>query len=251
MNDNHEIPRLTRLTAILTLLQSKKLLTATQIADKFGMSKRTAYRDIKALEESGVPIFTEEGKGYSLMEGYNLPPIMFTEQEANALITASVLIEKNKDQSLIDNHNLAISKIKAVLRYSNKDKATYLSERMAYFKNYKREITSDNLAIIQVAITNLNLIKIEYLSLGKGEKTQRIIEPQALYHSRENWILIAWCHLRKDYREFRLDKILSVQQVNKKFKDRDFNLHAYFQEVMQRYQEESFNKKYQNKHKNK
>ncbi|HIP49548.1 MAG TPA: YafY family transcriptional regulator [Lutibacter sp.] len=238
MNENHQIPRLTRLTAILTLLQSKRLMTATEIADKFGISKRTAYRDIKALEESGVPIFTEEGKGYSLLEGYYLPPIMFTEHEANALITASALIQKNKDQSLIDNHSTAISKIRAVLRYSNKDKATYLSERIAYFKNYKREITSDNLAIIQIAITNLQLLKINYLSIGKSEKTQRTIEPQAIYHSKENWILIAWCHLRNDYREFRLDKIISIQQLTEQFSDRGFNLYAYFQEVMLRYQKE-------------
>ena len=243
MKENHEIPRLTRLTAILTLLQSKRLLTATEIAAKFGISKRTAYRDIKALEESGVPIFTEEGKGYSLMEGYNLPPIMFTEQEANALITASVLINKNKDQSLIDNHSLAISKIKAVLRYSNKDKATFLSERIAYFKNYTREITSDNLAVIQLAITNLQVLEITYQSIGKGERTKRTIEPQAIYHSKENWILIAWCHLRNDYREFRLDKIISIKQLVEHYKSKNFDLHTYFQEMQLHYQKKENNKR--------
>jgi len=235
MKDNHEIPRLTRLTAILTLLQSKRLLTATEIATKFNISKRTAYRDIKALEASGIPIFTEEGKGYSLVEGYTLPPIMFTEQEANALITASAFISKNKDKSLIDNHNTAISKIKAVLRYSNKDKASLLSERIAHFKNYKREITSDNLASIQLAITNLHLLQITYISLGKGEKTQRMVEPQATYHSNENWILIAWCQLRNDYREFRLDQIQSIKQLTQNFSSRNFNLQNYFDEVMNRY----------------
>ena len=114
MTDTNKIPRLSRLTAILTILQSKRIITASEIASKFDISKRTAYSDIKSLELSGVPIYTEEGKGYSLMEGYTLPPIMFTEQEANALITAEQLISKNKDKSLVNNHSNAISKIKAL-----------------------------------------------------------------------------------------------------------------------------------------
>ncbi|WP_299289594.1 HTH domain-containing protein [uncultured Mucilaginibacter sp.] len=79
-----EISRLSRLIALLTQLQSKRLLTATEVSKKFDVSVRTVYRDIKALEQAGVPILMEEGKGYSLMEGYRLPPVMFTESEANA-----------------------------------------------------------------------------------------------------------------------------------------------------------------------
>lgn len=84
-------PRLIRLTAILTQLQSKRIVTAKDIAEKHNISIRTVYRDIRTLEQSGIPIITEEGKGYTLMEGYRLPPVLFTEEEANALITA----EKN------------------------------------------------------------------------------------------------------------------------------------------------------------
>ena len=78
MKDN-DTKRLSRLTAILTQLQTKRLLTATALADKFGVSVRTIYRDIRALEQAGVPILTEDGKGYTLMEGYRIPPVMFTE----------------------------------------------------------------------------------------------------------------------------------------------------------------------------
>ena len=95
MIDN-DTKRLTRLTAILTQLQSKKLITANKLAEKYGVSNKTIYRDIKALENAGVPIVTQEGKGYSLMEGYQLPPIMFTEDEANGLITADLIIQSNK-----------------------------------------------------------------------------------------------------------------------------------------------------------
>ncbi len=228
MAQSNEIPRLSRLSSILTLLQSKRIITATEIADKFHISKRTAYRDIRALELSGVPIYTEEGKGYSLVEGYTLSPIMFTEQEANALITAEQLISKNKDKSLVDNHSNAISKIKAVLRHSKKEKAEILSERIAYFANYSKETTSDSLSTIQMAITDLKLIKIKYHSIGKDEITQRIIEPQALYHTSENWIMIAWCRMRNDFREFRLDKIQTIETLGEQFTSRDFKLMDYF-----------------------
>ncbi len=187
------------------------------------------------MELSGVPIYTEEGKGYSLVEGYTLSPIMFTEQEANALITAEQLIFKNKDKSLVDNHSNAISKIKAVLRHSKKEKAEILSERIAYFANYSKETTSDSLSTIQMAITDSKLIKIKYHSIGKDEITQRIIEPQALYHTSENWIMIAWCRMRNDFREFRLDKIQTIETLGEQFKSRDFKLMDYFRQVYENY----------------
>ncbi len=131
MNEN-ETSRLSRLTTILILLQSKRLLTATELSKKFNINVRTVYRDIRALEEAGIPICTEEGKGYSLMEGYTLPPVMFTESEASALITAEQHILRNKDVSLIKNYTEAIIKIKSksVFRYDLKDKADFLSKRI-------------------------------------------------------------------------------------------------------------------------
>ena len=107
-----EKPRIARLTAIITHLQSRGLTTARMLSEKYGVSIRTIYRDIRTLEQSGVPIVTEEGKGYGLVDGYQLPPIMFNEEEANALITAEQFILRNKDQSLIDNYTSAITKIK-------------------------------------------------------------------------------------------------------------------------------------------
>ncbi len=86
--DDTNIKRLTRLLALLTYLQSKRMVTAPELAQRFSVSVRTIYRDIRALEQAGVPIGTEEGKGYFLMDGYRLPPVQFTEEEANALITA-------------------------------------------------------------------------------------------------------------------------------------------------------------------
>ena len=228
MIDKEDIPRLSRLTAILTVLQSKRAITATELAEKFNVSKRTAYRDLKALEKAGVPVYSEEGKGYSLVDGFRLPPIMFTEEEANALITAEKLINSSKDNSLIKNHRDAIAKIKAVLKYKNKEKTNVLEERIAVFKNYHKEITSDCMASVQLAITNNQLLRIDYHSLGKDENTSRTIEPYALYNSKENWILIAWCRLRDSFREFRLDRINSLEVLSHEFITRDFNLMEYF-----------------------
>jgi predicted DNA-binding transcriptional regulator YafY len=224
-----ETSRLSRLTSILLLLQSKRLVTANSIAKKFDISTRTAYRDIKALEQAGVPVLTEEGKGYSLMEGYMLPPVMFSESEANALITAEQLIAKNKDASFVKEYTGALVKIKAVLKYNTKDKANLLSERIQFRVNPGKETTSNYLSAIQLAITNLKLTEIIYTA-ENNEITKRIIEPLALYSTQENWILIAYCRLRKEKRAFRLDRIEKMNLLNENFEQSDFTLQQYFEE---------------------
>lgn len=130
MKEN-DTKRLSRLTAILIQLQTKRLITSTGLAERFGVSVRTIYRDIKALEQAGVPVLTEVGKGYSLMEGYKVPPVMFSESEANALITVEQLVQKNSDRSLVQEYTEAINKIKAVFLYATKEKAELLSNRIA------------------------------------------------------------------------------------------------------------------------
>src|SRR5688572_29301370 len=103
--------RIDRLHAILTHLQSKKKVTAQDIADRFNISLRTVYRDVKALEESGVPVIGEAGIGYSVMEGYRLPPVMFTQEEASALIMGAKLAEKFTDHSVRKHFDAALYKI--------------------------------------------------------------------------------------------------------------------------------------------
>ncbi|MCZ4244839.1 helix-turn-helix transcriptional regulator [Pedobacter punctiformis] len=139
MIDN-DTKRLSRLTAILIHLQTKRLVTSTELAKKFSVSVRTIYRDIKALEQAGVPVLSEEGKGYSIIEGYNIPPVMFTESEANALITAEQLILKNKDASFVKEYTGAIFKIKSVLKNNTKDKANLLANRIVFRQNVAEDI---------------------------------------------------------------------------------------------------------------
>jgi len=226
--EEKEKPRLSRLTAIITQLQSKRLITARDLAEKHNVSIRTIYRDINTLEKSGIPIITEEGKGYSLMEGYHLPPVIFTENEANALITAEQLVLRNKDQSFSENYSDAIIKIKSVLRYSQKEKADLLSDRIYFKENDKDEKSSNYLMKIQSAITNFHLLEIEYLSLA-GKLTKRQIEPFAVYSNKGNWLLIAFCKLRNEFRAFRIDLIQQLTPQNKKFSPHNMTIEQYFE----------------------
>jgi len=231
-------PRLARLTAILTQLQSKRILTAREIAEKHDVSIRTVYRDIRTLESSGIPIVTEEGKGYALMEGYNIPPVMFTEEEAIALITAEQLINKNKDNSFVEQYKSAITKIKSVLRFSQKDKAELLTERIQIRNNIDNIKSSNYLIQLQKAITNYNLTAIVYLSL-ENKTTQRTIEPFAIYSTQDNWILIAYCRLRKEFRAFRLDCIQKLSISNFTFEPHDMTLEGYFEICRKKWENKS------------
>lgn len=223
-----EKPRLARLTAIITQLQSRRIVTATYLAAKHNVSVRTIYRDIRTLEQSGIPIVTEEGKGYSLMEGYQLPPILFTEEEANALVTAEQLVLKSKDKSFSEVYSNAITKIKAVLRQTQKEKANLLSERVYFGGNNSFQKTSDYLMRIQLAITNFQLIAITYQS-QQSEETNRILEPFALYNNQGNWLLIAFCRLRGEFRTFRIDFIESLDVKREVFSPHDMTIVDYFE----------------------
>lgn len=227
-------PRLARLTAILTQLQSKRIVTAKDIAEKHNVSIRTVYRDIRTLEQSGIPIIVEEGKGYTLLEGYRIAPVMFTEEEANALVTAEQLILKNKDQSFAEQYQNAITKIKSVLKQNQQEKTELLTSRIQVRNNQENSKTSNYLILLQSAISNYQLIKIEYLSL-ENSKTEREIEPFALYTTQDNWILIAFCRLRKEFRAFRLDCIQNLSHLEKKFEPHNITLQQYLESCRQKF----------------
>lgn len=225
--------RLSRLTDILLQLQSKRLVTATFLADKFEVSVRTIYRDIRSLEQSGVPIVVEEGKGYMLMDGYQLPPIMFSEEEANALITAEQLIIKNKDESLVSEYQNAIAKIKSVLKNSQKGKANLLADRIYIGGNNTYEKSSNYLMKIQSAITNFQIVEIDYCS-SENKSTKRNIEPFALYSTNGNWLLVAFCRLRNEFRIFRIDYIKKLIVQIETFPPHNMTIEQYFEKYVKK-----------------
>ncbi|MEX0287851.1 MAG: helix-turn-helix transcriptional regulator [Flavobacteriaceae bacterium] len=221
--------QLTRLIAILTLLKSRRVLTATELSLKFDVSVRTIYRDVQKLIGAGVPVITLEGRGYTLMEGYTVAPVQFTEKEANALITAQHLVNKSNDVSFVADFEEALTKIKSVFRSSILHKSEILNSNIHVFDTRQENIASSALSEIQLAITNFNYVEINYRKANDPNISFRRIEPCAIFSSDHKWVLIAWCHLRKDYRAFRIDRIQHFKILAEKFEDRKFTIQGYFE----------------------
>jgi predicted DNA-binding transcriptional regulator YafY len=207
--------RIDRLLGIILLLQSKKIVRATDISKFFNKSKRTIYRDLQALSEIGVPLSAEPGEGYSLVEGYHLPPVMFTHGEASALLLGTEFVIKKSDAFYRKEAQSALLKIKSILKKDTKEYINKIDESTIIFE---KNISGKNiLQSIQNSIANNTLIHIKYFSLSKNEITDRDIEPVGLIHYAENWRIIAYCCLRKDFREFRINRIKSINFLTKKF----------------------------------
>lgn len=229
--------RIDRLTAILVQLQGKKVVTAAEVAERFGISLRTVYRDVKALQEAGVPIGAEAGTGYYIVEGYHLPPVMFDREEAAALLTGEKLMEQFTDPSSRKQFSNAMQKIRAVLRGSEKDFLEVLDDNIAVLKRNRppqpaEEFPNRFMSDIQQALGKRQVMQMEYFSLQNDAVTKREVEPIGIYYSSSSWYLIAWCRLRKDYRNFRLDRIKRLSANGECF---DKAKHITLQEYLERY----------------
>lgn len=228
--------RLSRLIAIQTQLQSRRVVRAVDIAERFDISLRTVYRDINALRDAGIPISGEAGQGYQLMDGYALPPVSFSEEEANALVTAEKFVAQNAEHSLKKYYGEALTKIRAVMRGQAKDRSDLLSSRISPTITDPLDQPSTFLADIQKAITSFRCVRIQYHSIYKEETTERIIEPFGLYFKEDKWVLIAYCQLRQANREFRLDRMRAVRLLDQKSeRAASFDLPTYFQELIEKY----------------
>jgi predicted DNA-binding transcriptional regulator YafY len=205
--------RIDRLSAILIQLQSRPLVKAQELAEKFSISLRTVYRDIRALEEAGVPVIGEAGTGYRLMEGYKLPPIMFNQDEASALLTAAKLMQSMSDAPSSKHYSAALDKIKAVLRLNEKEHISEIDQHIAVIAHpafvYQKP-EELHLHKILNAIASSCIICFDYSSIGKGETLQRKAEPVGIYYQANHWYLVAFCLLRNDYRNFRTDRITKL-----------------------------------------
>ncbi len=158
--------RIDRLTAILIQMQTKRIIKAEEIADRFEISLRTVYRDVKALMEAGVPIGSEAGKGYFIVDVYHLPPVMFTQEEGSAMLFAGKLVEKMTDNSIRKEFDSALLKIKAVLNEAEKDHLENLHAHVEV-KNMPHDqppFPNDFLTTIQKAAVNKDVLKMEYAS---------------------------------------------------------------------------------------
>ncbi len=205
--------RTDRLQAILTQLQSKKIVKAQEIADRFDISLRTVYRDIRALEEGGVPIGAEAGVGYFIDDSYSLPPIMLTTQEASAILIAGKLIPHTSDKKLDDAFQAALYKIKSVMNADDKEILEKLENSVKVYTGMSEIPRKDSIYLqdIQQALVKSRVLLLSYFSHYKQEHSMREVEPVGLLFYALNWHLIAYCRLRKDYRDFRLDRITNLE----------------------------------------
>jgi predicted DNA-binding transcriptional regulator YafY len=226
--------RIDRITAILIQLQSRRVVKAQDIAERFGISLRTVYRDIKTLEEAGVPLLGEAGIGYSIMDGYRLPPVMFTEEEATAFITAEKFIEKNTDKSTTENYKSAMYKIRAVLRSNEKEMLENMEDHIHVLQHYSpfhAGSVNNSIESILKSISKKEIVHIHYKSLGSSEMTKREIEPIGIFYAGGYWHTIAFCHLRNDYRDFRVDRISMIRTTGEKFRKKHPSLKDYLEQM--------------------
>lgn len=221
--------RIDRLFSILTLLQSKKYISAEKIAERFGISVRTVYWDVKSLCESGIPVSFEAGKGYFIVEGYFLAPVAFTNEEANALLLMESLVSGFADRSIKAHYSTALNKVKSVLRSNQKERLEHLNE------NTKMQLPpcfnndSAYLSPLQESVSTKRIIEIDYAT-KTGEASTREIEPIGLIFYAFSWHLIAWCHLRNEYRDFRVSRIVSLRNTHLEFRKPE---HTPLKEYMQ------------------
>ena len=226
--------RIDRVSAILIQLQSRRVVKASDIAERFGISLRTVYRDVKTLEEAGIPIIGEAGVGYSIMDGYRLPPVMFTREEATAFLTAEKIVEKMADNSVSEHHRSAMYKIRSILKTSEKALLEDMDESIAVLKNSHqlRVDHGDHIQTLLGAISQKKVITIDYFANHSQEHTKRDIEPIGIFYKDSYWHLIAFCRMRNDYRDFRVDRINKVKVTDKIFDNKHPSLKDYIAQTV-------------------
>lgn len=208
--------RADRLFEIIHHLRARRLTTAAQLAQWLEVSERTIYRDIADLTASGVPIEGEAGVGYRLAPGFDLPPLMFNYDEIDALVMGARFVESWGGPSLSVAARAALVKIAAALP-EQKRAAVYESRLFApgFFVD---PLWGERLEPLRAAIAARRYLEIEYRD-ADGQQSHRRTRPYALFFSGGAWTLGAWCELRSDFRNFRLDRLLTFAVCEEIFPD--------------------------------
>lgn len=181
------------------------------MAERFCVSQRTIYRDMRTLSEAGVPICGNSGVGYSLVEGYRLPSLMFTKEEAMAFLTAEKIIEQLTDTQNSNCFRQGMDKIRAALRTVDKQYLHDMDNTIAVYKS--RNVGESLPNLMQEILNSINnklIVEIDYTN-ADDNTSKRALEAVGISYSHPRWYLSAWCHLREEYRMFRLDRISKIK----------------------------------------
>ena len=213
--------RLERISAILVKLQSRPVVTASEIAEQFGVSLRTVYRDIRALEESGIPVGGEAGVGYSLVDGFKLPPLMFNTEEALSFLVAEKLVSHQTDGDTYGLFRSGMDKIRAVLKTAEKDILHHFDQYIRISGSYSAPpaIPGNVLQPLLKGLLNKKQLLMTYRAGYNHQVTERTVEPQGMFFSRGIWYVLAWCKLRRDYRTFHLGRIVHLSLTENDFEE--------------------------------
>ena len=224
-NNTSPMNRTDRLLAIILELQDRKQLRAEDLAAIFEVSKRTIYRDIQALCEAGVPVVAVTGQGYSLLEGYFLPPVSFSPHEALLLILGSEVMAQNFDAQYRTAARSARRKIEAVLPEALHEQVGALQNQISFVAASSADspVSHDYLPQLRQAILERRTVRLSYHQrfpeAGESPHSIREVDPYRLVHRANAWYLSAYCHLRQEMRHFRLDRIEQLELLPQTFID--------------------------------
>lgn len=207
------------------LRRMRRAVTANRIAEDFGICQRTVYRDIHDLMNAGVPIFGEAGVGYVIDKKYHMPPVMFDQDELEAISLGIGMVRNWTDNEFAAKAASAYEKIQAVLPdnlLNELHQLTIFSAPSAAKKPWRVDFSA-----IRECIRNSQKIEFAYID-SRERATQRKVRPLALIFFGPVWLLVSWCETRKDFRSFRLDRMNKLKILPAQFKDeKDKNLNAY------------------------
>ena len=223
--------RTDRLLAMVLELQGRDRVTAAELARTFEVTKRTIYRDIGALNESGVPVVSAPGQGYWLMDGYFLPPVSLSPDEAIMLVLGSEVMAQSFDAQYQEAATSASRKIEALLSQDVQKEVVYLKENIRFISPDSK-VLSDVSGVLQGvrrAILEQRSLHLHYFKRAdahRGELTERTVDPHGLVHFRGAWMLSAYCHMREAMRMFRLERVRQITVLPETFtRQADFSVH--------------------------
>ena len=207
--------RTERLFDLLQILRShRRPVTGQVLADELGVSIRTLYRDIGTLQGQGADIEGEPGLGYVLKPGFMLPPLMFSEEEIEALVLGSKWVADRADARLGTAANQALAKIGAVLPRDLRDQLETNGLYIAPGRPIEAGII--DLGVIRQAIRREHKLEIDYVT-AEGKQSRRVIWPFVIGFFDQVRVIAAWCELREDYRHFRADRIRAAKETGKRY----------------------------------